>query len=646
MRRNSSPLGRVFHTGAFTLALALWGAYPAAAVPTQEAARRASHLLDYIAVDYSVAVRDGEVVSELEYREQIEFAGAVESQLARLGLSETDPLRRDLGELHEEIRARESTARVAAHARELSAAIRTRFGVLSLPPRTPDLERGQLLYTQMCLSCHGATGRGDGPAGAELNPAPTNFTEISRALELSPIALYNTISFGIAGTGMAGFADALEAANRHDLAFYVGSLAFGSQAVEQGRTLAEAAPERVSEWVPDLATLVHTPASQLAGDAEGRAVVAYLRAHPEYLSPGDVPIQVARRKLEESLRAFRAGDPEEAMDLAVSAYVDGFETVEARFDTLDREARVAIELDFMRYRALLRENASVEELERAYAALEEGLSIAGERLEEEGLAASAIFLGSLTILAREGLEALLIVVALCGVLIRAGRRDALRYVHTGWVAAFVAGGATWYAAQELVRVSGAQREVIEGITSLIAVVILFYVSYWLISKLEAARWQAFLHEKVTTALSRGALWTLGAISFIAVYRELLETVLFYQALLAQAGPGGTGPVLAGIGAGIVLLGLLASVVLYFGLYVPMRHFFSLSSGLLYALAIILAGHGIAALQEVAWLPATLISDIRFEWLGIHGTLEGLAVQGLLLAAALATVPRILMPARA
>ena len=155
-----------------------------------------------------------------------------------------------------------------------------------------------------------------------------------------------------------------------------------------------------------------------------------------------------------------------------------------------------------------------------------------------------------------------------------------------------------------------------------------------------------LHEKVTTALSRGALWTLGSISFIAVYRELLETVLFYQALLAQAGAGGTGPVLAGIGAGVVLLGVLAWVVLYFGLHVPMRHFFSLSSGLLYALAIILAGHGVAALQEVAWLPATLISDVRLEWLGIYGTLEGLALQGLLLAAALATVPRILMPARA
>jgi high-affinity iron transporter len=495
------------------------------------------------------------------------------------------------------------------------------------------------------LSCHGAEGRGDGPAGAGLDPAPTDFTEIARALELSPSTLYNTISFGIVGTGMTGFADAFDEVDRH-LAFYVGSLAFGSPAVERGRALAETAPERVSEWVPDLVTLVHTPASQLARDAEGRAVVAYLRTHPEYLDPGDAPVQVARRKLEESLRAFRAGDPEEAMDLAVSAYVDGFETVEARFDTLDREARVAIELDFMRYRALLRERASIEELERAFAALEEGLTTAGERLEGEGLASSAIFLGSLTILAREGLEAILIVAALCGVLIRAGRRDALRYVHTGWVTALVAGAATWYIAQELVRVSGAQREVIEGITSLIAVVILFYVSYWLISKLEAARWQAFLHEKVTTALSRGALWTLGSISFIAVYRELLETVLFYQALLAQAGPGGTGPVLAGIGAGVVLLGVLAWVVLYFGLRVPMRHFFSLSSGLLYALAIILAGHGVAALQEVAWLPATLISDVRLEWLGIYGTLEGLALQGLLLAAALATVPRILMPARA
>jgi high-affinity iron transporter len=625
--------------GRLTLVALLWAAGPASA--QEDEARRASHLLDYIAVDYPAAVRDGVVVSELEYREQIEFAGEVRSLLARLGVRETNPIGGDLAELAATIQARGSAADVASHARALSAEIRTRFGVRALPPRVPDLESGRRLYAQECTSCHGIQGRGDGPAGLGLDPAPTDFTDLARAVELSPFALYNTISFGIAGTGMVGFADAFGEAERYDLAFYVGSLAFRADAIERGRSIAEAEPERVSERVPDLTALVHAPASELSGDADAEAVVAFLRSHPEFLRADASPLQAARRLLAESWSAFGEGDTRQAVDLAVAAYIEGYEPVEPSIDALDRDLRIALELEFLRYRGLLRRQAPRDDVEPVYASLRDGLAVAERRLESEGLGASAVFIGALTILAREGLEALLVVVALCGVLIRAERRDALRYVHAGWIAALLAGAATWYAAQELVRISGAQREVIEGLSSLIATAILFYVSYWLISKLQAERWQQFIHAKLTAALSRGSLWTLAAVSFIAVYRELLETVLFYQALWAQTGPAGMQPLVLGIAAGAALLAVLAALVFYFGLRLPVRHFFSLSSGFLYALAIILAGQGIAALQEANWLPATVISDLRIEWLGIYGTVEGLALQGALVAAALATVPRLL-----
>jgi high-affinity iron transporter len=206
-------------------------------------------------------------------------------------------------------------------------------------------------------------------------------------------------------------------------------------------------------------------------------------------------------------------------------------------------------------------------------------------------------------------------------------------VLAGWVAALVAGAATWWAAGRLVEMTGARREVVEGVSALVAAAILFYVSYWLVSKIEAARWQAFLGGRIREAATAGRLGALAGLVFVAVYREAFETVLFYQALAAQAGPAGARPLAAGIGAGLVLLAVIALAVFRFGSRMPMRRFFAASSVLLYALAVVLAGHGIAALQEAAWLPATLVPGPTIEWLGVHPTLEGLAVQGALLLAA-------------
>src|SRR5690606_31622889 len=144
----------------------------------------------------------------------------------------------------------------------------------------------------------------------------------------------------------------------------------------------------------------------------------------------------------------------------------------------------------------------------------------------------------------------------------------------------VAGAATWWAAGRLVELTGARREVVEGVSALAAAAILFYVSYWLVSKLEAARWQAFVGGRIREAATGGRLLALAAVTFVAVYRECFETVLFYQALAAQAGPGGLRPIAAGIGAGLVLLAVLALAFFRFGARLSLRRFFAASSVLL------------------------------------------------------------------
>jgi high-affinity iron transporter len=173
--------------------------------------------------------------------------------------------------------------------------------------------------------------------------------------------------------------------------------------------------------------------------------------------------------------------------------------------------------------------------------------------------------------------------------------------------------------------------------------LLFYVSFWLVSKLEATRWQAFLGRRARAALAGGSLTALAGVAFVAVYREALETVLFYQAVFAQAGPAGTRSVWLGLGAGAGCLFVIATAILRLGRRLPLRAFFATSSVLLYALAVVLAGHGVAALQEAGWLPATWVPAPRLEWLGLYPSAEGLALQALLVAVALAALPFALAP---
>jgi high-affinity iron transporter len=576
--------------------------------------QRAVHLLEYIAVDYP-----GALENPLEYEEQLEFVSLVRDLVEEPGL----------GSLEAAIRARAPAAEVTRSARELAAQLRDHYGVHSIPRPLPSLERGRELYAGVCASCHGAEGRGDGAAGRGLEPPPSSFHDRARMLELSPASLFATISFGIRGTGMAGFAESLPERDRFALALYVGSLAFPSDEVARGRALVEEDHRKL----PGLTALVEEPASALARDADELAVVAYLRTHPGVLARGDLPLALARQQLRESLEAHRAGDAPRALSLAVAAYLDGLEPVEPTLDTVDPELRRELESGFLRYRSALRAGGDVESLA---AGLERALERAEVRLGRSELRGTPLFLSSLLILAREGLEAILIVVALCSVLVRAGRRDALGFVHAGWAAALAAGAATALAARTLVRVSGAQREVVEGLSSLLAAGILFYVSFWLVSKIETKRWQSWLDARFRTALSTGSLLSLSVVSFVAVYRESLETALFYQALWTQASEGRT--VLLGMGAAAVLLAFAALGMFRFGLRLPMKHFFAASSVLLYALAIVLAGQGVAALQEAGWLPVTWVRGVRIEWLGIHPTVEGLALQGLLLVAALAAIP--------
>ena len=602
----------------------------AAAAPAGEQVQLLLHVLDYVAVDYPGAVKDGQVASRGEYDEQVEFVAQARGLIGRLqARPERAALAADADRLVAAVDAKRPGDEVAELATRLRWAIVRAYDVEIAPRRAPDLAHGAALFTSQCAPCHGAEGRGDGPAGRGLDPPPINFHDAERMTKRSVYGLYSTITLGVSGTAMASFR-ALSDADRWALAFHVANLGADQAALRRGEALAQKGGDRAT--FPDLASIATRSARDIesAHGPEATALLMYLRRHPDRLVPtGGGAIARSAERLRDSVAAYREGRARHAQDLATSSYLDGFEPVEASLDVVDPGLRAEVEAAMTRYRALLRAGAPAGEVEVEAAKLERLLARAQDRLDSASLSPGATFLSALVIVLREGLEAILVVAAIYALVARAGRREAVAYVHGGWVLALAAGGLTWLVASYVVAVSGATREVTEGVSALAAAAILLYVGFWMHGKSQAHQWQAYLDRRLSVALAGRARWALAAVSFLAVYREAFETVLFYEALAAQAGPGGRAALFGGLGAGAAALLVLGSLVVRGSLRLPLGQFFTASAALLGLLAVVLAGKGIAALQEAGWVPVHEVRVPSLPALGLYPTLQSLVLQAAL-----------------
>ena len=610
------------------LVAVLLAASLAGAAPADDPAPTILHMLDYVAVDYAEAVRDGAVVDAGEYEEQVEFVFQARALLDRLPpRAARGRLVADADALLALVRARGPAADVSAAAQHLRRALIEAYDVPVAPRRAPDLRAAAAAYAAHCATCHGAEGRGDGPAGRALSPPPASFHDRERLAQRSVYGLYSTITLGVAGTGMTGHA-ALPEDERWGLAFFVANLGVPPAEVARGGDLWRAGTGKtVIGDLRAVAALTERQARERGGD-EAALVLAYLRGRPDAV--GEDALARSERLLRDSAAAYRDGRREAAQALATAAYLEGFELVEPGLDAVDRPLRLAVEKELGGYRALLRGDAPTEAVDAQARAIAALLDQARARLAPGRLPALAAFGGALLIVLREGLEALVVVAAIGALLVKTGRRDALPYVHAGWVGALALGAVTWVAASYAVSLSGATREATEGATALVASAILLYVGFWMHGKAYATRWEGFLRERLGTALSRRTTWALAALSFLAVYREAFETVLFAQALWQHAGPDRRGAVLGGFGAAAALLALLGWLIVRGGLRLPLRAFFGATSAVLAALAVVLAGKGIAALQEAGVVPVGPIEAPALPLVGLYPSAQGVALQAALL----------------
>ncbi|MEP6745259.1 MAG: FTR1 family protein, partial [Gemmatimonadota bacterium] len=343
-----------------------------------------------------------------------------------------------------------------------------------------------------------------------------------------------------------------------------------------------------------------------------------------------------RAKLNSAVDQAEAGQVEQASATAFDAYM-AFEAVEQTLRAKDGGLAGRLEAQFASLRTRAAGGATHAELRELHGSLLAQLELA-ERLVAERPSAGSQFVQSLGLMLREGLEAILIVGAVLAFLTRTGATKRKRDVHVGVGAAVLASLLTAVALETVFQLSGSQREALEGLTMIAAAGTLFYVSYWLLSKIEVARWNRFVKEQVQEALSGGSALALASVAFLAVYREGFETVLFYKALFLAGGVSAVAPVTAGIAVGGVILAIVYVGIERFGVKLPLKPFFAVTSGFLYYMAFVFAGKGIAELQGGGYVSVTPFRpELRFPTLGIYSTWETLGVQLLLVTAFLGAI---------
>ncbi|WP_303761550.1 FTR1 family protein [Alcanivorax jadensis] len=584
-------------------------------------------LVEYVGADYINAVVDGEIVSPEEYAEMEEFTALLAEGVVQLPDADGKQGLQDQADaLQQAVIDKAAEPRIKELAQSIRATLVTVYGIPVSPKAAPDLERAAELYQTQCAACHGAEGRGDGPAGAAMEPAPTDFTEVARYNGRSLLGLHTTITQGVDGTGMAAYGDTLSDKDRWALAFYVGAKAVSDEMAETGKAAFNRIPGMKTSLTLD--TLVaQAPEDALKEQGEqAYAALGYLRREPSALFNENRFIALSDERLKEAELAYRNGDGQAARSAALSAYLDGFEMIEQQLAAVDGDLMRRAEADFMAVREAIDRSHDADIVSERVATARASLAEAADALSGDGLSPAATFSASFFILFREGLEALLVVAALLTFTRKANAVSATRHIHLGWIAALVAGGLTWYAANSLITFSGASREMTEGVAGVVAALILFYVGFWMHNNSHSQKWLGYIRNKVDDALGSGTIWVLTFVSFISVYREIFETILFYQALWSQVTAATQAFLFYGIGVAVAALALVCFLFFRIGMTLPLSLFFRVTSLVLLVLSVVLLGRGIAALQEAGVLNAYYLGVPTIEWLGFFPTMQGVMAQ--------------------
>jgi high-affinity iron transporter len=592
---------------------------------TGVSAEKLIFLLQYIGADYGGAVENGRVINEFEYAEMLDFAATSVQWYSQICPPESEtPSGKKLDELKALVDNQAEWDEVKRIASVLIHDLSLELNVIPYPTKTPDLPTGKTFYSQACVDCHGASGDGRGPAAVWHDPAPSNLRDSERMNDVSPYQLYNAITFGVAGTSMPSHQLAFSDQERWDLAFYLMVLREDFDPNPPAEAINVSINELAGVSNNDLAAHIRTQHPNMS-ETDVKRAVDHLRQNPPGISPQE-QIAFTEQKLHESFAAYEAGNREGALRATMEAYLSGIEPIEPLLQQKRGSLVTAIEKDFSKLRYSMRAAHPVSDVANHYENLRRSLEETRLELQSSTAQSGFVLMQSMTIILREGIEAILLIALMITYLVSAGYENLKKYVVSGALAGLAAGGLTWLASKYLLTVSVFGQEAMEGLASLLAAAVLFSVSFWIIHKVDIQKWKSFIRAKAEKAMGTGSGIALSVAAFLAVFREAFETVLFYHVLWLRNSTDQTSIIL-GFAAGTVTLAILLYVFFKVGARLPLKPFFAVSGMLLGLLAFVFAGYGVRELQNIGLLNETLLTwNIRWNLLEIHPTVEGLILQ--------------------
>jgi len=591
------------------------------------------HLLDYIGKDYPGAVENGKIKSAIEYQEMADFANTIKH------LSESDKiLQKDeiiigkIKELIQIINQKAPPVEISILTKSISLLVINRTKFKAYPKQWPDLNAGKSLFQNNCVSCHGTSGNGNGELAKNLNPKPTNFLNDSLAENSTPFQAYNSIRLGVSGTGMLAFSD-LSEEEVWDLAFYVKSLNTADSSGLNANLKKEFKEASKNIDLKQVATLTDINLKEkLGNNKNAEQLLASLRLHSENKKVSENSLNIAKKNVLEALNAYRRKEYKLAREKALSAYLDGIEPVETRLRANDPKFTASIEKHMLLLRLGIEDREGLQVIEKTVEKNIQLIGKAGKMLVENKLSFWLSLLLSASIVLREGLEAFLIIAVILAIIKNSGIKRALPWLHGGWIAAVFMGCLGWYLSGWILHISGKNREIMEGVVALFAVVVLTVVGFWLHNNSHARKWKVFIEERINKLLNKESMFSLAVFSFMVVFREAFETVLFLQAISLETPQENQLAIGMGVLSAFVIIAFLMILFIRFSKSIPVRQLFRYSAWMITLLAVILVGQGVHAIQESGIFSITEFPfNFRIEWAGIYPTFETMLSQALLLA---------------
>jgi high-affinity iron transporter len=562
-------------------------------------------MLNIAAKEFEEGVVNGEIVVAPEYEESKVFLEQAIERFERISTEIKKPenaeiLKKRFLNLMDMVKGKVDSRKIWKEVNSINTELLATFNIrIYKTPITPvSLANGKNIYEHNCSVCHGIKGDGDGPLSVHFEPSPAVLSNPKLTGDANTTAYDNfeVITVGIANTAMIGWAGILSDQQIWDVTYYL-------------RTFSNADLK-----LPP----VNLELAAIESSADGSKEIT------------DQVVEEVRRLLEESLTIYKSGKVDDAAELAFDAYL-AYEKIESNLITKDKALGVSLEQTFSRYRGEIKRNAPLEEVEILSKEINLKLAKGLELLKSE-VGFIGMFFQSFSIIVREGFEAILIIAALIAFLVKSRNQSRVKSIHIGVVVGILASFATAYIVHEILHLSMASQELLEGWIMLVAVAVLFSVSYWLVSKIDNKRWQEYINKQMRGAVSKGNTLTLGFVAFISVYREGFETVLFYKALYLYSGDANDG-IVPGFLAGCLVLAGVFYLVNTLGMRIPIKWFFGFTSVLLYYMAFTFMGKGLHELQmgeQVSMTAANFLPSI--SWLGMYPTWETFIGQAVLFGA--------------